>query len=131
FRSIGSLESGVPLIKVSACDRFADPKWRRVPYLDALPELIQRDFEVVQFDAHAKTTSRCTHLVTLDSRPKPEVEHHALFSPTSLSQGLEPRADATHPFVRRTAPRSTASSFASVVFPAAGNPQVRISRAFS
>lgn len=51
------------------------PGWRRVPYLDALPELIERDFEVVQFDAHPKTTSRCTHRVTLDSRPA--VEHHA------------------------------------------------------
>lgn len=77
LRSIGSLESAVPLIEVGPCDRFAVPRWRRVSYLDALPEFINRDFEVVQFDANTKTTSSCTQLVTLDSRPKPEVEHHA------------------------------------------------------
>jgi hypothetical protein len=46
-----------------------------------------------------------------------------------VAQGVGPRAHSQSSFVSRTAPRSAASCFASVVLPAPGNPQVSISRA--
>ncbi len=109
FCSIGGVESGVPLIEVGACDRFAVPGWRRVSYLDAPPEFIRRNLEVVQFDADSEFTSRCTQLVTFDSRPKPEVEHHAHAKPQDvLSQvpelPLDLLADVPVPRARAEGP---------------------------
>ena len=99
----------------------------------------------MQFDADTKATSHGSHLVTFDPRPEPEIEDDAqaeaqdllgelpefvfTFSRVGVSHGVEPRAQSHSSFVRRTALRSAASCLASVVLPAPGNPQVRISRA--
>ncbi len=42
-----------------------------------LPEFVGRHVEVVQFDADTKAASHRSHLVTLDPRPEPRIEHDA------------------------------------------------------
>ena len=77
FGSVGSLENGQPPVEVGASDRGAVPRWLRVPGLDPPPELVGGHVEEVQFDADTDATSRGSHLVTFDPRPKPEIDDDA------------------------------------------------------
>jgi hypothetical protein len=97
----------------------------------------------VQLDADTEATGHASHLVTFDPRPEPKIEHDAqtkaqdfLGEPPEFVFDLLPGrlvpgsgAEGPEPFILRTALRSAASWLASVVLPAPGNPQVRISRA--
>ena len=98
----------------------------------------------MQFDADTKAASRGAHLVAFDPRPEPEIEDHAQAKAQDLLGELPefmlhlllgrcvPRVGAEGPEplifrethgapVRGQLPRE-------VVFPAPGNPQVRINR---
>lgn len=74
---IGGLEDRYPFIKIGTTDRLAVPRRRRIPSLDASPELVDRHVAVVQFDADTEATSHGSHLVTFDPRPEPKIEDDA------------------------------------------------------
>ena len=86
-----------------------------------------------------RIASRSTRVHSPKSRttlmPRPRISRASRQSSRSTlwrvvsSQGVEPRAQSHSSFVRRIAPRVSASRLASSVFPAPGNPQVRINRA--
>ena len=115
------------------------------PCFDAPPELVRRRIEVTQFDAVTKAASRCSHLVTFNSRPEPEVDDDA------QAEGQDPLGQAPEflfdLLAGRSVPWAGANGPQPLVLrethgeplcnelqckgglPAPGNPQVRINRA--
>ena len=64
---IGRLETAQPPVKVCVADWVARPGRLRVAGLDASPEFVGYQFEVVQFDADTKLKRASqSHLVTFD-----------------------------------------------------------------
>ena len=144
--SIGRLEDGEPLIEVGATDRFAVPGWlpssgpgcaARVRRQARRGDAVRRRHQGHEpriASRHVRSAPRARNRERRSGRGAGSVGRGARVpvrsSPRSVaSQGLAPRAQSHSSFVRRTALRSAASCLASVVFPAPGNPQVRISRA--
>ena len=93
----------------------------------------------MQLDPDTKAASYGSQFVAFDPRPQPKVEDNAQpeakhflgeVPEFALDLLLEPSAHIHSSFVRRRASRSAASCVASVVLPAPGNPQVRMSRAW-